>query len=59
MTGIYRRSNGYANPVLRAYYDKKITEGKPSKVAIIATSNKLLRIIYGILKSSKPFDLNY
>lgn len=57
--GIYRRSSGYANPVLRAYYDKKIAEGKPSKVAIIATSNKLLRIIYGILKSSKPFDLNY
>lgn len=36
----------------------KNAEGKPSKVAIIAISNKLLRIIYGILKNSKPFDLN-
>lgn len=57
--GIYKRSSGYANPVLRAYYDKKIAEGKPSKVALIATSNKLPRIIFGILKSDKPFDLNY
>lgn len=57
--GIYRRSSGYSNTLLRAYYDKKIAEGKPSKVAIIATSNKLLRIVYGILKNSKPFDLNY
>lgn len=57
--GIYKRSNGYANPLLRAYYDKKVTEGKPSKVAIIATSNKLLRIIYGILKSGKSFTINH
>ncbi len=58
-TGIYKRSSGYANPLLRAYYDKKISEGKPSKVAIVATSNKLLRIIYGILKSNKPFTVNH
>ncbi|MGF7060787.1 transposase [Brassicibacter mesophilus] len=57
--GIYRRSSGYANTTLRAYYDKKIAEGKPSKVAIIATSNKLLRIIYAILKSGKTFNLNH
>ncbi|WP_352419047.1 hypothetical protein [Proteiniborus sp.] len=57
--GIYRRPSGYANTVLRAYYDKKIAKGKPSRVAIIDTSNKPLKIIYGILKSGKPFDLNY
>ncbi|MGF7059941.1 IS110 family transposase [Brassicibacter mesophilus] len=57
--GIYRRSSGYANTTLRAYYDKKIAEGKPSKVTIIATCNKLLRIIYAILKSGKTFNLNH
>ncbi len=41
----------------RDFYDKKIAEGKPSKVAIVATSNKLLRIIYGVLKNGKPFEL--
>lgn len=54
---ICRRTSGYANPTLRDFYDKKIAEGKPSKVAIVATSNKLLRIIYGVLKSGKPFEL--
>ncbi|MGF7060678.1 hypothetical protein HNR33_004370, partial [Brassicibacter mesophilus] len=53
------RSSGYANTTLRAYYDKKIAEGKPSKVAIIATCNKLLRIIYGILKSKSFFDSSH
>lgn len=54
---ICKRTSGYANPTLRDFYDKKIAEGKPSKVAIVATSNKLLRIIYGVLKSGKPFEL--
>lgn len=54
---ICRRTSGYANPTLRDFYVKKIAEGKPSKVAIVATSNKLLRIIYGVLKSGKPFEL--
>ena len=54
---ISKRKNGPANPVLYEFYTKKKSEGKSPKVAIIATSNKLLRIIYGILKSQKPFSI--
>ncbi len=56
--GIYKRSSGYANSLLKAYYDKKISEGKPSKATIIATFNKLLRIVHGISKSCKLFTMN-
>lgn len=53
---ISKRKNGSANPVLFEFYTKKRSEGKSPKVAIIATSGKLLRIIYGILTSQKPFS---
>ncbi|MFG6116192.1 IS110 family transposase [Halobacillus sp. MO56] len=43
------------NPKLRAYYDKKLGEGKPHKVAKIACANKLIHWIYAILKSRKAF----
>lgn len=44
------------NPQLRAFYDKKRSEGKPKQVAIGAVSNKLTRIIYGILRSGKEYQ---
>ncbi len=53
---ISKRKNGSANPVLSEFYTKKRSEGKSPKIAIIATSGKLLRIIYGILTSQKPFS---
>jgi transposase len=34
------------NKKLKAFYDKKKSEGKPSKVAIVACINKLLHLIY-------------
>ncbi len=37
------------NVKLREFYDKKRSEGKPHKVAIIACANKLLHWIYAIL----------
>lgn len=54
---ISNRKNGPVNPVLSAFYTKLKAEGKSPKVAIVATSGKLLRIIYGILKSQKPFSI--
>jgi transposase len=39
------------NKTLYDYYTKKVAEGKHTKVACIATCNKLLRIIYGIWKN--------
>jgi transposase len=47
------------NPVLKRFYDRLIAAGKNKKVAIIACMNKLIHIIWGILKNRRPFDPNY
>ena len=38
------------NPVLKAFRDKKVAEGKPKMVAIIAVARKLLTILNAILQ---------
>jgi transposase len=43
------------NTKIREFYDKKRSEGKPHKVAIIACANKLLHWIYAILKHKESF----
>jgi transposase len=40
---------------LKAYYDKKIAEGKPHKVVMIACVNKMLHWIYALLKRKETF----
>ncbi|ARF66914.1 hypothetical protein B7C51_02500 [Paenibacillus larvae subsp. pulvifaciens] len=40
------------NQRIRAFYDKKRLEGKPHRIALIACTNKLLRIIFALLKNS-------
>ncbi|SEL27098.1 IS110 family transposase [Paenibacillus sp. OK003] len=45
------------NPRLREYYDKKKSEGKPHKVAVIACANKLLHHVYAMLKKRQPYTL--
>jgi len=44
------------NPVLNDYYQQKI-RSKPKKQALGAVMNKLLRIIFSVLKKQKPFVL--
>jgi transposase len=44
------------NPNLRAFYDKKLSEGKPKQVALGAVANKLTRIMYGILRSGTDYQ---
>lgn len=44
------------NPELKAFYEKKRSEGKPKQVAIGAVANKLTRIIYGIMRSGKSYQ---
>ncbi|MEF9985319.1 MAG: hypothetical protein RR697_03045 [Malacoplasma sp.] len=44
--------------ILRAYYDKKISEGKHHYVALAEISRKLLTIIYYILKENRDY-INY
>ncbi len=53
--GISKRSNGYANKELRKFYDRLILAGKTPKVAMTATSAKLLRMIFGIMKTKTSF----
>lgn len=55
VAGISKHSRGILNQTLYKYYTQKLEEGKPPKVAIVATSHKLLRIIYGILSTKQPF----
>jgi transposase len=44
------------NPVLQAFYERLLAAGKPKKLAICAVMRKLLHIVYGVLKSEKPFN---
>lgn len=44
------------NPVIRAFYQRLTANGKPKMVALVACMAKLLRIVYGVLKSDKPFS---
>ena len=42
-------------PGLRAFYDKKRSEGKCHRVAVMAVARKLCHIIYAILRDQVPF----
>ena len=44
------------NPVIKAFADRLKNAGKPNMVIIGAIMRKLLHIIYGVLKSGRPFD---
>ena len=47
------------NPVVKAFADRLKKAGKPNMVIVAAVMRKLLHIIYGVLKSGKPFDADY
>ena len=47
------------NPLMLAFYNKILAQSKPKKVAFIAVTRKLLVLVFGVLKSEKPFDVNY
>lgn len=40
-------------------YQRLLAKGKPKKLALIAVSNKLLRIVFAISKSKIPYDSTY
>lgn len=44
------------NPIISAFIQRKIAEGKPKKVALVAGAAKLLRIAYALLVSGKTYD---
>ena len=44
------------NKKLKEFYDKKKSEGKPAKVAIVACINKLLHWVYALLNRKETFQ---
>jgi transposase len=47
---------GQHNPLVAAFWKRLKAQGKPGKVIVVACMHKLLRIVYGVLRSGKPFD---
>jgi transposase len=47
------------NPVVRALAQRLRAKGKTGKTVICAAMRKLVRLIYGVLKTQKPFDPNW
>ena len=45
------------NPVIRAFYQLKRSEGKPAKVALVAAMRKLLITLNAILRTKQPWRL--
>lgn len=46
------------NPDLSAYYQAKVSQGKPKKKAVIAVARKLVRIVYALLKSKNTYVIS-
>jgi transposase len=44
------------NPVIRAYYERLVAQGKQPLVAMTACMAKMLRIAYACIMTEKPFD---
>lgn len=53
------RSSVTHNAERKAYYERKIAEGKPKQVAINNVVNKMLRVITQVWNSEQMFDPNY
>lgn len=47
------------NPVIREMKERMEKAGKPKMVIVGAAMRKLVHLIYGVLKTKKPFDPNY
>lgn len=47
------------NPVIREFAAGLQRRGKPGKVVVCAVMRKLLRIMFGVLKSGTPFDAEH
>jgi transposase len=47
------------NPILRAFYQRLLANGKTKMAALAATMRKLIHIAYRVIRSGKPFDPLY
>ena len=53
------RSVSTHKPAFREYYQRKVDEGKPKKLALNNVANKLLKIICAVATAQTPYDANY
>ena len=53
------KSSVQHNKEYRLYYQKKKLEGKPHYLILNNVANKLLRTVYKVIKTGKPYDPNY
>ena len=58
---LYQATNGVIkhNPIFQNYFKKKKSQLKSFKKAVIATLNKLIRVIFGMLKNKSKFDTKF
>ncbi|MBK8444284.1 MAG: IS110 family transposase [Sphingobacteriales bacterium] len=47
------------NPHCKALYDRLVEKGKNKKAALIAVCNKLLKLVFGVVKNQTPYSKNY
>lgn len=47
------------NPIIKEFAQRLKDNGKKGREIVLACERKLLHLIYGVLKSGKPFDANY
>lgn len=47
------------NPILRAYAERLAQHGLGKMQVVVAVMRKLLHLVYGVLKSGRPFDAHY
>jgi len=45
-----------SNPPIRAFYQRLLSEGKPTKVALTACMRKLLTIMNAVIKNNSPWN---
>jgi transposase len=43
------------NPKAKAYFEKKVSEGKTKKEALVFVMNRIGCIAYGVMKSGEPY----
>jgi transposase len=47
------------HPGMRAYFERKLREGKPKPLILNNIANKLLRVLCAMIRSGKPYMENY
>lgn len=52
-----RTSKKPLNPLFHAYYEKKLSEGKKKKQAIICIMRKLVNILYSMMKNKTEYRI--